>query len=171
MPYALSGTASCAPDQTLTGDGANQSVSGTAIDEAGNSQSVTLGGINIDRTPPTISATADRAANANGWYSAPVTVTFTEAVTVVRNKFGLREMVMVGDRGMITSARIDALRELGGMSWLTCLRAPQIAKLAADDGPLQMSLFDTHDLAEIDHHGHRSEDRLFPGSYGQTTDC
>jgi hypothetical protein len=76
---------------------------------------------------------------------------FTEAVTVVRNKFGLREMVMVGDRGMITSARIDALRELGGMSWLTCLRAPQIAKLAAEDGPLQMSLFDTHDLAEISH--------------------
>jgi hypothetical protein len=76
---------------------------------------------------------------------------FIEAVTVVRDRFGLREMVMVGDRGMITSARIDALRELGGMSWLTCLRAPQIAHLAADNGPLQMSLFDTHDLAEITH--------------------
>jgi Transposase DDE domain len=76
---------------------------------------------------------------------------FIQAVTVVRDRFGLREMVMVGDRGMITSARIDALRELGGMSWLTCLRAPQIAHLAADNGPLQMSLFDTHDLAEITH--------------------
>ena len=79
---------------------------------------------------------------------------FTEAVTVVRDRFGLRQMVMVGDRGMITSARIDTLRELptaDGFGWLTCLRAPAIAALAADDGPLQMSLFDQQDLAEITH--------------------
>jgi hypothetical protein len=76
---------------------------------------------------------------------------FTEAVELVRVKFGLRELTLVGDRGMITSARIDALRELGGLSWITCLRAPAIAKLAADDGPLQLSLFDTQDLAEITH--------------------
>jgi hypothetical protein len=72
---------------------------------------------------------------------------FTEAVQVVRDKFGLRQLTMVGDRGMITSARIDALRELGGLGWITCLRAPAIAKLAANDGPLQLSLFDTQDLA------------------------
>ncbi len=79
---------------------------------------------------------------------------FVEAVTVVRDRFGLRQMVMVGDRGMITSARIDALRELpteDGFGWLTCLRAPAIAALAAADGPLQMSLFDQQDLAEITH--------------------
>jgi hypothetical protein len=79
---------------------------------------------------------------------------FVAAVTVVREKFGLRRIVMVGDRGMITSARIDALRELpdaDGIGWLTCLRAPQIAALAAENGPLQMSLFDQHDLAEIHH--------------------
>jgi Transposase DDE domain len=79
---------------------------------------------------------------------------FTEAVTMVRERFGLRQMVMVGDRGMITSARIDALRELptaDGFGWLTCLRAPAIAALAADDGPLQMNLFDEQDLAEITH--------------------
>ncbi len=76
---------------------------------------------------------------------------FVEAVEAVREKFTLRQMVMVGDRGMITSARIEALRELGGIGWLTCLRAPAIAKLAADGGPLQMSLFDTADLAEITH--------------------
>jgi Transposase DDE domain len=79
---------------------------------------------------------------------------FVEAVAVIRNKFGLRQMVMVGDRGMITSARIGALRELpdeDGFGWLTCLRAPQIAALAADGGPLQMSLFDQQDLAEIVH--------------------
>jgi hypothetical protein len=77
--------------------------------------------------------------------------TFTEAVTVVREKFGITEAVMVGDRGMITSARIKALKETPGMAWLTCLRAPAIRKLADDDGPLQMSLFDTQDLAEISH--------------------
>jgi len=70
---------------------------------------------------------------------------------VVRNRFGLARLVLVGDRGMITSARIDALRELGGLGWLTALRAPAIAALAADDGPLQMSLFDTADLAEFAH--------------------
>jgi hypothetical protein len=77
--------------------------------------------------------------------------TFVEAVTVVRDKFGLEDLVMVGDRGMITSARIDALREHTQLGWLTCLRAPAIAALAADDGPLQMTLFDQQDLAEISH--------------------
>jgi hypothetical protein len=76
---------------------------------------------------------------------------FTHAVTAVRDTFGLRRVVLVGDRGMITSARIDALREHTDLGWLTCLRAPDIATLAADQGPLQMSLFDTQDLAEITH--------------------
>jgi Transposase DDE domain len=76
---------------------------------------------------------------------------FTEAVDVVRGKFALRELVLVGDRGMITSARIRALKELGGLGWITCLRAPAIRKLAEGDGPLQLSLFDQQDLAEITH--------------------
>lgn len=76
---------------------------------------------------------------------------FIEAVEVVREKFGLRELVMVGDRGMITSARIEALRQLGGAGWLTALRAPAIAKLTADQGPLQLSIFDQANLAEITH--------------------
>jgi len=78
---------------------------------------------------------------------------FVEAVKVVRDTFGLKQMVMVGDRGMITSARIDALNSSADndMGWVTALRAPAIAKLARDDGPLQMSLFDQHDLAEITH--------------------
>ena len=74
---------------------------------------------------------------------------FIEAAEVVRDKFGITEAVMVGDRGMITSARIKALKQTPGMAWITCLRAPAIKKLAGDGGPLQMSLFDTQDLAEI----------------------
>ncbi|HME79405.1 MAG TPA: IS1634 family transposase [Mycobacterium sp.] len=76
---------------------------------------------------------------------------FTDAVATVKDTFGLTNMVMVGDRGMITSARIGALNELGGIGWLTALRAPAIAVLAADTGPLQMALFDDHDFAEITH--------------------
>ena len=80
---------------------------------------------------------------------------FTEIVPVIRDTFGLDKLVLVGDRGMITTARIAALRELGedgtDFGWITALRAPAIAKLARDDGPLQMSLFDTQDLAEIAH--------------------
>ena len=81
---------------------------------------------------------------------------FTQITEVVRDKFGLRDMVMVGDRGMITSARIRALnqREDGtqrpdAYGWITALRAPAIKKLMAEDGPLQLSLFDEQDLAEI----------------------
>jgi hypothetical protein len=81
---------------------------------------------------------------------------FTAIVDVVRKKFELEQMVMVGDRGMITSARIRALnrREDGtqrpdSYGWITALRAPAIKKLMADDGPLQLSLFDQQDLAEI----------------------
>ena len=88
---------------------------------------------------------------------------FTEIVTVVRDKFGLAKMVMVGDRGMITSARIQAMNQAedgtqqpDAYEWITALRAPAIRKLMADDGPLQLSLFDQQDLAEI-----TSED--FPG--------
>jgi hypothetical protein len=75
---------------------------------------------------------------------------FTEIAAVVKDTFGLKKMVMVGDRGMITSARIEALRELDDQyAWITALRAPAIRKLMADDGPLQLSLFDEQDLAEI----------------------
>ncbi len=76
---------------------------------------------------------------------------FISVVDTIRNKFHLDRLVMVGDRGMITSARISALREVGDIRWLTCLRAPPIAKLAADDGPLQLSLFDERGLAEFTH--------------------
>ncbi len=76
---------------------------------------------------------------------------FISIVDTIRTRFGLGRLVMVGDRGMITSARITALRKSGDLGWLTCLRAPQIAKLAEEGGPLQLSLFDEADLAEFSH--------------------
>ena len=81
---------------------------------------------------------------------------FTQIITVVRDTFKLEKMVLAGDRGMITSARIKALNQLEDgtqrpdpYAWITALRAPAIRKLMADDGPLQLSLFDEQDLAEI----------------------
>jgi transposase len=79
------------------------------------------------------------------------TKAFIDAVSIVQENFGLREITMVGDRGMITNARIKELRGCVGMDWITALRAPAIAALASDDGPLQMSLFDTQNFAEITH--------------------
>ena len=75
---------------------------------------------------------------------------FTEILGVVHEDFQLTKMVMVGDRGMITTARIRALQELDEKyGWITALRAPAIRKLMAEDGPLQLSLLDEQDLAEI----------------------
>lgn len=79
------------------------------------------------------------------------TTAFKDAVTLVRNRFGLTRLTMVGDRGMITNARVKELRALEGMEWITALRAPAIKALASDDGPLQMSLFDLQNFAEITH--------------------
>jgi hypothetical protein len=68
-------------------------------------------------------------------------VAFTDIVEVIGTRFGLTGLVLVGDRGMITSARIDALRELNddpdtatGFGWITALRAPQIAALTPMTG-------------------------------------
>ncbi len=76
---------------------------------------------------------------------------FTEIPTLLRERFRLAEVVIVADRGMLTAARVEALRELGGFGWVTALRAPAVAALAADAGPVQLSLFDQTDLAEITH--------------------
>src|SRR6266511_269739 len=74
---------------------------------------------------------------------------FTQAVEVVRGSFDLRRLILVGDRGMITSARIGDLRVFFGMAWITALRAPTVQQLAHAGGPLQLGLFDQTALAEI----------------------
>ena len=84
---------------------------------------------------------------------------FISAVDVVRTRFGLTSVVMVGDRGMITSARIEAIRALGGLGWITSLRAPAVRALA-EGGVLQLSLFDEANLAEITDHPDYPAERL-----------
>ena len=75
--------------------------------------------------------------------------TLAGQVRKIRERFGLRRVVLVGDRGMITEARIrEDLQGIEGLDWITALRAPAIRKLVAE-GSLQPSLFDERDLAEI----------------------
>ena len=77
--------------------------------------------------------------------------TVPSQVAKLHQRFGLRQVVLVGDRGMITSARIrEDFPDGSGISWITALRATSIQKLASD-GALQVSLFDQTDLAEIAH--------------------
>jgi hypothetical protein len=78
--------------------------------------------------------------------------TLKDQIEKVRTCFGLSRVVFVGDRGLLTSARIrEELAPVEGLDWVSALRAEQIRKLAKDGGPLQMSLFDQTDLAEITH--------------------
>jgi hypothetical protein len=69
-------------------------------------------------------------------------------IVKLKERFGLERVVLVGDRGLITQARIAQDLRPAGFDWITALRAPAIAKLV-EQGPLQLSLFDDRDLAEI----------------------
>lgn len=72
-----SGIASCSPDEVLTAEGEGQSTSGTCTDQAGNiSEPATVGGINIDRTAPVVTATAAPGPGPSGWTTSAVTVSF-----------------------------------------------------------------------------------------------
>jgi hypothetical protein len=74
--------------------------------------------------------------------------TLAAQIDKVKKRFALDHVVLVGDRGMITQARIDAEIAPAGLDWITALRAPAIRELAGA-GALQMSLFDQRDMAAI----------------------
>ena len=74
--------------------------------------------------------------------------TVPDQVDKLRNRFGFQRVVLVGDRGMLTQTQIDKLKEYPGIGWISALRSRAIRKLA-NDGNLQMSLFDEQNLAEI----------------------
>lgn len=85
---------------------------------------------------------------------------FTAVVEKVRKRFGLQRVIFVGDRGMITSARIrEDLADIEGFDWISALRTEGIRKLA-DAGRIQRSLFDETDLVEIADHENFPGERL-----------
>ena len=75
--------------------------------------------------------------------------TLSTQIDKLKQRFNLHRVVMVGDRGLLTEARINQTLRPAGLDWITALRAPAIKALAAADGPLQLSLFDDRDMAEI----------------------
>jgi hypothetical protein len=70
-------------------------------------------------------------------------------ISKLKDRFKLKRVVVVGDRGMITDARIEQGSLPAGLDWITALRAPAIKDLAAEGEPLLLSLFDDRDMAEI----------------------
>jgi hypothetical protein len=74
--------------------------------------------------------------------------TLAAQIEKIKTRFALTHVVLVGDRGMITQARLDAEIAPAGLDWITALRAPAIRALA-EGGALQMSLFDARDMAAI----------------------
>ena len=89
----LSGVASCMSDLVMSGEGANQVATSAATDSAGNRASTSVGGINIDKTPPRISGATTRSANADGWYNGDVNVHWTAE----DNLSGVDETTMPAD--------------------------------------------------------------------------
>ena len=75
--------------------------------------------------------------------------TLQAQVAKLKERFGLEQLVWVGDRGMLTAKRIDEVLRPAGMNWITALRAPEIEQLIDAQGPWQMSLFDERGLIEI----------------------
>ncbi len=74
--------------------------------------------------------------------------TVAAQVDKLKHRFGIAEVVLVGDRGMLTSARIEALKDVGGIGWISALRSIQIDALV-HSGDLQLGMFDERNLAEI----------------------
>jgi transposase len=75
--------------------------------------------------------------------------TVAAQVAKLKERFGIERIAWAGDRGMLTSARIEQVLKPQGMDWVSSLRAPQIAQLAAEHGPFQPSLFDERNLLEL----------------------
>jgi hypothetical protein len=94
---------------------------------------------NVEGAPVAIEAFAGNTADP---------ATFQGQVQKVRDRFGVREVVWVADRGMLTSAQVEKLQKVVGAHWITALRAPTIQQLV-EVGSVQLSLFDTQDLAEV----------------------
>lgn len=93
-----------------------------------------------------------------GNMSDPMTV--GAQIKKLRDRFGLKHVVLVGDRGMLTEARLrEDVRPVEGLDWITALRSSSIRKLM-NDGTIERSLFDEKDLAEISHHPDYPGERL-----------
>jgi hypothetical protein len=106
---AESGIASCVGDSTLTTDAANQFVTGTATDHGGNSDTATVGPINLDKTPPAVSGTTTTPPNENGWYNGDVRVHWTagDATSGVDESTLPGDTTLTGEGADLTAGPVD----------------------------------------------------------------
>src|SRR5580693_2992051 len=100
-----------------------------------------------DGCPVAVEVFKPAPAQAGGNTADPLTL--AAQIDKLKQRFKLQRVVMVGDRGVLTSARIEQTLRPAGLDWITALRTPAIKQLAAEGGPLQPSLFDHRDMAEI----------------------
>lgn len=77
--------------------------------------------------------------------------TLMPQVRKMKEDFGIKTVVLVGDRGMISQKQIDEIKDVDGLDWITALKTDAIRKLAEDQGPLQLGLFDERNLFEFTH--------------------
>lgn len=125
---AESGIASCPDDSVLSDDGAAQYVTGTATDHGGNSDSATVGPVNVDKTGPTLSGAATTSPNANGWYNGDVTVHWTpsDATSGVDPTTIPGDSVVTGEGADLTAGPVQ-VSDLAGNS-----RAASVTDLKID---------------------------------------
>ena len=74
--------------------------------------------------------------------------TLPAQIVKLKRRFGLKTVIVVSDRGMVTRANLELLADTEGVGWITALKAPQIKRLVTQ-GTLQLALFDERNLAEI----------------------
>jgi len=121
-------------------------------------------GYSRDRKPGTLQVNYGLMTHARG---CPVSVcvfegntadpkTLLPQVETLKRNFGLANLVMVGDRGMISNVQIDAMRAMDGVDWITALKSGAIARLA-DGGHLQLDLFDERNLISLTHDDYPGE--------------
>jgi hypothetical protein len=158
----LSGIAACGPDNSLSSNGAGQSITGTATDAAGNTASLTLSGINIDQSNPTITAHVSAAANGNGWRNTDVTVSF-DCADDVSGIAACSPVVVLGE-GADQSATGTATDLAGNSSSVTVTnidvdetnpiisgsRNPAANADGWNNGPVAVSFVCTDALSDID---------------------
>lgn len=92
--------------------------------------------------------------------------TLATQIAKLKERFGLEHIARIGDRGMITQARLNETLRPAGLDWITALRAPALRRLVVE-GPLQLSLFDERDIATITAPDYPGE-RLILGSSPRT---
>ena len=134
---ALAGIDSCTSPATRA-QGAGQSVTGTAVDAAGNSAQATVDHLNIDKTPPTITGAPTTAPNANGWYLGDVTVHWTcsDALSGIDGVCPANSVITGEGSALSTSASVSDVAGNVTSATVDHIKIDRTAPVTASDAPV-----------------------------------